>query len=247
MRLLTTEMHFSRPRLWPTVFSVPVVLLCLGLGFWQIQRLHWKRGLIAARHAAVIATPVPLPKTRAEAHRMEFRHVIAEGRFLNGKEILVYATAKDGESGYHVLTPLRERTGGIVFVNRGFVPTRLKDPRTRAAGEIAGPVRVTGLLRQFPAKRPGWFIPDNHPRQGEWFWLDRPAMIAEDGLADVAPFYIDADSSPVPGGWPRGGTTILTLPNHHLQYAITWFSLAGALVVIYVLYHRKPADSAQET
>lgn len=234
-------MRFPRPRLWPTVFTVPMLLLLLALGFWQIRRLHWKLGLIAERHAAVIATPLPLPETLAQARHLQFRHVFVEGRFLNDKEILLYATAKDGEAGYHVLTPLREADGGTVFVNRGFVPTRLKNRATRPAGEISGPVRITGLLRLFPAKRPGWFIPDNRPRQDQWYWLDRPAITAAVGLSHVSPFYIDADRSPIPGGWPRGGTTILTLPNHHLQYAITWFSLAAALVVIYVVYHLQAA------
>jgi surfeit locus 1 family protein len=63
-------------------------------------------------------------------------------------------------------------------------------------------------------------------------------MARQDAIVDPAPFYVDADTTPNPGGWPKGGITRLDLPNDHLQYAITWFSLAVALVVIYVLYHR---------
>ena len=64
-------------------------------------------------------------------------------------------------------------------------------------------------------------------------------MAVADGLANAAPFYIEADATPNPGGWPKGGVTPLALPNDHLQYAITWFSLAAALVVIYVVYHSR--------
>jgi surfeit locus 1 family protein len=64
-------------------------------------------------------------------------------------------------------------------------------------------------------------------------------MTAADGLRRVMPFYVDADATPNPGGWPQGGLTRVRLPNHHLQYALTWFSLAAALLVIYVLYHRQ--------
>jgi surfeit locus 1 family protein len=71
-----------------------------------------------------------------------------------------------------------------------------------------------------------------------------PAMAKAVGVPDTAPFYIDADKTPNPGGWPQGGVTNLELPNDHLQYAITWFSLAIALVVIYVLYHRKNSGAA---
>ena len=68
-------------------------------------------------------------------------------------------------------------------------------------------------------------------------------MAVAEQLNRVAPFYIDADTTPNPGGWPKGGVTRLELPNDHLQYAITWFSLAIALIVIYFLYHRRHARS----
>ena len=119
------------------------------------------------------------------------------------------------------------------------MPTNLRAPASRAAAPLAGTVHIRGLLRLPPAKKPSWFIPDNRPDLNYWFWIDLPAMAAADhlDLANFAPFYIDADASPNPGGWPQGGVTPLSLPDNHLQYAITWFSLAAALVVIYVVYH----------
>ena len=122
-----------RPQFWPTVFAVPIVLLCLGLGSWQIQRLHWKEGLIAERAAAVGRSARPCAADAAAARGMEFRHVTAEGVFLNDKEIFLGATSEGGVNGYQILTPLREPSGRIVFVDRGFVPAELKD-RAEAAG-----------------------------------------------------------------------------------------------------------------
>lgn len=232
-----------RPQLWPTIIAIPIVLLCLGLGSWQIQRLIWKEGLIAARSAAVAAAPVAAPRDAAEARGMEFHHVTDEGVFLNDKEIFLGATSEGGVNGYQVLTPLREAGGRIVFVDRGFVPAELKDRSKRMAGEPSGPVRIEGLLRLPPAGRPNWFLPDNRPDLNYWFWVDLPAMAAADKLDTVAPFYIDADATPNPGGWPQGGVTRLALPNNHLQYAITWFSLAVAMIVIYVLFHRRNAET----
>jgi surfeit locus 1 family protein len=232
-----------RPQFWPTVFSVPAVLVLLGLGAWQIQRLFWKEDLIAERAAAVAAPTVRAPQSLAQARRFEFHHVFDEGVFLHAKEIYLGASAGAGSIGYQVLTPLREASGRIVFVNRGYIPSNLKDPKKRAAGQIAGTVRVVGLLRLPPAGRPNWFLPDNRSDLNYWFWVDLPAMAKADKLDDVAPFYIDADATPNPGGWPQGGVTRLELPNHHLQYAITWFSLAVALIVIYLLYHRRRAGS----
>ena len=231
-----------RPKLWPTVVAVPIALLCLALGSWQIQRLHWKEGLIAARAAAVAAPAVPVPIDDAAARGLEFRHVTDGGVFRNDAEVFLAATSEGGANGYQIFTPLREKSGRIVFVNRGFVPAALKDRAQRIAGEPTGPVRIAGLLRLPPAGRPNWFLPDNRADLNEWFWIDLPAMAAADKLGHVASFYIDADATPNPGGWPRGGVTPLALPNNHRQYALTWFSLAVAMIVIYVLHHRRNAE-----
>jgi surfeit locus 1 family protein len=228
-----------RPLLWPTVFTAPMLLLLLALGSWQIERLFWKERLIAQREAAVAAAPVPVPQSSEDARGMEFRHATDEGVFLHDKEIFLGATSEAGGQGYQVLTPLLEPSGRIVFVNRGYIPAELKDPAKRAAGRISGTVRLQGLLRLPPGGRPVWFLPDNRPDLNYWFWVDLPAMSAANHIDRVAPFYIDADATPNPGGWPKGGVTRLVLPNNHLQYAITWFSLAVALIVIYVLYHRR--------
>jgi surfeit locus 1 family protein len=228
---------------WPTVFTVPIVLLCLGLGFWQVERLFWKRELIAQRQAAVAAPAVAAPRSPEEARSLEFHPVTDEGVFLHDREIFLGATSEAGRNGYQVLTPLQEAGWRIVFVNRGFIPAELKDPARRPDGQIAGAVQVHGLLRLAPADKPAWFLPDNRADLNYWFWVDLPAMAAADGLDRVEPFYIDADATPNPGGWPKGAITRLALPNDHLQYAITWFSLAVALIVIYFLYHRRNAGS----
>lgn len=228
-----------RPRLVPTLFTVPGVLILLGLGIWQVQRLQWKEGLIAQRDAAVAAAPIAPPQTLDAARAAQFRHVAADGVFQNGKEMFLAAASDEGQSGYQVLTPLAMTDGRVLFVNRGFISLELKDKAKRAAGEPEGKMHVVGLLRVPPAAKPSFFLPDNRPDLNLWFWIDLPAMAKAAGIADPVPFYVDADKTPNPGGWPKGGVTRLDLPNDHLQYAITWFSLAVALIVIYVLYHRR--------
>jgi surfeit locus 1 family protein len=236
-----------RPRLAPTVFTIAVVLSCAALGVWQLHRLDWKRALIAQRQAALTGSPVALPRTLADARALEFHPVVAEGVFQHDREIFLGAIGPQGAAGFDVLTPLRETDGSTVFINRGFVPTELKDPARRAAGQPGGPVRVAGLLRVPPDAKPGWFVPGNRPDLNYWFWIDLPAISAAAGLADAgghsaaAPFYLDADATPNPGGWPRGGGTPLALPNDHLQYALTWFALAAAALVIFLLSQRSTA------
>jgi surfeit locus 1 family protein len=94
-------------------------------------------------------------------------------------------------------------------------------------------------LLRLPKGKPSWLVPDNRPDLNYWFWVDLPAMAKADGLDDVAPFYIDGDATPNPGGWPQGGVTPLELPNNHLQYAITWFALAAGMLVIYIVSLRQ--------
>lgn len=225
---------------------MPAVLILIALGVWQVQRLHWKEGLIAQRDAAVAAPPIAPPQSFDAARSLEFHHIVAEGVFRNDKELYLAASSDSGEAGYQVVTPLVMSDGRTMFVNRGFVPSELKDPSKRAAGELTGTQRVVGLLRLPSQTKPSFFLPDNRPDLNLWFWVDLPAMAKAAGVADPVSFYVDADKTPNPGGWPKGGITRLDLPNDHLQYAITWFSLAVALIVIYVLYHRRDASSENE-
>lgn len=221
----------------PTLFTLFGMILLLGLGTWQLQRLKWKEGLIAARAAAMTGTPAPLPATLAAARALVYHRVRADGRFLNERELYLHAIAADGAAGYHIVTPLALDGGGGVLVDRGFVPEDMKSPSRRAAANAPGERSVTGVLR-LPEGR-GWFVPDNDPVRNEWFFIDLPAMAAAAHIGSVLPFYIEADATPNPGFYPIGGQTLIDLPNHHLQYAITWYALAAALVVFYVMIVRR--------
>jgi surfeit locus 1 family protein len=228
-----------RPAFWPTVTALPAFLVLLSLGFWQLERLHWKNGLIAARMAALTAPAAALPTDPAVASGMEFRRIRAEGEFLHDHEFFLGASNAGGTTGYQVVTPLRVAGGALLLVNRGWIDADLKDPMKRAAGEIAGPVTIEGLLRLPPKQRPNWFVPDNRCDINYWFWIDVAAMAQCGGLDGVLPFTVDAGPAPSPGGWPKGGITRTELPNDHLQYAITWFALAAGLAIVYVVFHRQ--------
>jgi len=144
---------------------------------------------------------------------------------------------------------LMKPEGGLppVFVNRGWVPDTLKDPSKRAAGQIAGPVTITGLIR-LPEHK-GWFTPDNDYSGNRWFSRDLDAMqwgpegppsplqFTTEKKQAYAPFSIDADALPENlGGWPRGGTTVIDIPNSHLQYIVTWYGLALTLICVFAVF-----------
>ena len=222
-----------------TVASAAAFLILIGLGVWQIERLHWKEGLIAERRAAVSAPPAAVPSTLEAARPLEFHRVEAKGRFLHDREILVHGIEREhGDAGYLVMTPFRLDDGAVVLVERGWVPPERREPATRAQGNPPGEVAVDGLLRLAPEK-PSWFTPANDPARGEWFWIDLPALARAAGVPETLPFYVEAGPAPNSGGLPVGGQTNTSLPNDHLQYAITWFSLAGILAVFYVMLLRR--------
>jgi surfeit locus 1 family protein len=243
-----TAQNFSRARLfWPTVSMLAALAILLSLGTWQMQRKAWKEGLIDAIAQRVTADPVPLDTAArrwTDGEDLEYLRVTARGRFHHDEERLLYAPGKDGP-GYHVFTPLETDAGRYLFVNRGFVPERLKDPASRVAGRPPGEVAITGLLRR-PAEQ-GWFTPANEPVRNLWFWRDLDGMAASALGRDASkalPFFLDEQprgapsSASSPDLWPRPGVTRLDLPNRHLEYALTWYGLAGALIAVYLAFAR---------
>jgi surfeit locus 1 family protein len=228
-----------RSLVWPSLWAGAGLVLLLGLGTWQLQRLQWKEALIAARDAGLHAEPVELPRTLEAAHALELHPVRVEGQFRNDRELYLNLESARGEAGFHIVTPFLLADGATLLVDRGFVPTDHKAPDTRAESEPQGIVSVTGLVRLPSEGKPSWFTPDNDPARNSWFYVDLAAMGKAAGVERVLPLYVDADASPNPGGLPQGGQTLTDLPNNHLQYAITWYALAVALVAIYIRFARR--------
>ena len=113
-----------RPTLWPTLFTVPALILLLGLGTWQVERLHWKEGLIATRTQRSSGPPIALPADNADPADYEFSKTRLSGHFLNDKEMYLAARSLNGNAGFHVVTPLVASDGSAILVDRGWYPTR---------------------------------------------------------------------------------------------------------------------------
>jgi len=224
-----------------TAFALAGLSVLIGLGLWQLERLKWKEGLIGQIEARSEGAPITLEEGIVIARNgrdPSYYRLRVEGRFHQAKERYLYAVS-EGRVGWHVITPLETADGDMVLVDRGFVPDSLKDPSSRARGQIENVVTVTGIVRAPEIQ--AIFTPDNEPEANRWFWRDLGGLARSmfpEGTIEVAPFFLEAEKSDVPGGWPEGDQTRLELPNSHLQYAITWFLLAVALVVIYAVYVR---------
>ena len=211
-------------------FAAAALIAALGLaalGVWQIERRAWKHELVAAvdarLHAPPVAAPGPDRWARVNAKDDAYRRVTASGTFRHDRETLIQAVTERG-AGYWVITPL-ETPGFTLLVNRGFVPKDRREAKTRAAGNVAGPVTVTGLLRV--TEPGGAFLRSNDPAADRWFSRDVAAIAEAKGLGRSAPYFVDADAAANPGGYPVGGLTVVRFRDHHMVYALTWFALAA--------------------
>ena len=232
-----------RSLLAPGVAAFAAFLVLIGLGTWQLQRKAWKEGLIATLSERLAASPAPLPDRAQwpalDRERLEFTRVVFPAEFLHDREALVYSvgsTLRAGAAtgpGYAVFAPARLANGGTVFVNRGFVPNPLRDPARRAAGQITGPVEIVGVMRWPDAA--STFTPAPDPGKNLWYARD-PGAIAAAKQIEAAPFYIEQEGPTPAGGWPQPARLQPTLPNSHLQYVITWYGLAGALLAVFAVW-----------
>lgn len=235
--------------LWPTVMTLVSLVVLVSLGNWQMSRKAWKDALVQRIAARVQAEPVGLDAVKGgytASHpegteaALEYTRLRVTGRFRHDREQFIYAPHPKLGPGYHVLTPLEiaGREPQYLLVNRGYISEAVKDRAKRAAGLPAGETTVTGLVRLSGEK--GGFTPPNEPEKHLWYWRDIPELARAalpDKTAAVLPFVLDAETEPAnPGGWPKGGVTEVKLPNRHLEYALTWYGLAAALLAVYGVY-----------
>ncbi len=215
-----------RPALAALILSMTTILL-VGLGIWQIERRTSKLELIASVdrrvHASPTSAPGPAEWPRLNARDDAYRHVSLSGHFLQGYQTLVQAVTERGP-GYWVLVPFETDAGFRLLINRGYVT-----PEQAAAGAAAhrpptGDVAIAGLLRM--SEPGGAFLRANHPADDRWYSRDVAEIAAAQGLGAIAPYFVDADASASPASVPVGGLTVISFPNNHLVYALTWFGLA---------------------
>jgi surfeit locus 1 family protein len=245
------------------VCAVLVTVVLLALGTWQVQRLQWKLDLIARVDARVHAEPVPAPGPSAwasvAAASDEYRHVSLTGTYLPEFSTKVQATTERG-SGYWVLTPMCMANGSIVIVNRGFIALDAA-PRLPDGGSTAGagacvaaagraPATINGLLRI--SETSGAYLRRNDPVNNRWYARDVHAIAMARGLdgTSVAPYFVDAAAGQENEGAdealrPVGGLTVISFPNNHLVYALTWYALAVMMIaaLVWVIRDERRAHS----
>jgi cytochrome oxidase assembly protein ShyY1 len=223
----------------PGILALTGFIVLLGLGTWQIERKAWKENLIETLAVRLNSEPAELPKPadwpQLSPESAEFRRVRLTANFSRSNDALVYTNGsalRDDVKGigYFVFSPAKLANGRTVVINRGFAADRNYP-------QAEGPQEIVGVLR-WP-ENPSLFVPDRDSSGATWFVRDHLAMARTLGWGDVAPFYIEQEGPVPPGGTPHPSALKVRLRNEHLQYAITWYSLAGVLAVMWVLWVRR--------
>lgn len=209
-----------------------------SLGIWQIQRLTWKNNLIARVNERVHLPPRPAPSKEEwpviTAVCCDYIPVHVTGCFLHDKETFVNALTVYG-SGYWVLTPFEMEDGSIIIINRGFIPMDKKQKVMLTANQIKVKVTISGIMRM--EEKNGFYPRRNDPAADIWYTRELSAIAKARGLSEVAPYFIDANTAPSIKNTPTpiSGLTVITFPNNHLTYAVTWFALAGGILLTSIL------------
>lgn len=215
----------------PLIMTILGVLVLCALGTWQVKRLSWKEGVISRIEDRARQEPVAVDIIIPEQD-LDYVHARLTGTFLSDHIFHLRPRVHDGKTGVHVLVPFRLMpVREIVFVNLGWAPEDVSDDSV-----VSGVGQITGVLRKWDREKPA-FAPDNNPAKGEWYWPDLSAMSTQAGLSMVVPYILYLDKG-AKENYPVGGQLALNPPNNHLGYAVFWFSMAGLLILFYLLYHR---------
>jgi len=220
-----------RPLLLVLAAALPALAILFGLGWWQLQRLHWKNGIIAAIAASEAGPAVPLGPNPAA-----FTKVRVEGVFRHDLEALVGLEVRGPVLGADLLVPLERAGQPALLVDRGWVPI---DRGDRPVSHPQGEITVIGFIH--PGDRPGLFSAADDTAGRRFYTFNPPVIGAALGLPNVAPFALVA-LGPGDGTLPDPAHTLPRPANNHLGYVVTWWGLGVALlgVLLAVALRRRP-------
>jgi surfeit locus 1 family protein len=215
------------------------VAILLGLGAWQLQRLKWKEDLLARVAALQHAPARPIGEVLT-AQDSGYTRVAFDCPGIEGRPRARLFGVQDGQAGYRMMVACPAGADSSVLVDLGFAPDTTADCLDKPVRPRNG--SYTGILR--PPDPKSFVTPPDQPAQRLWYWRDLPSMAKALGAGTPAAYFVALEPGPQNAGW--GGCLTqqpvpANIPNRHLEYAITWFGLAAALVGVYVasLFRRR--------
>ena len=214
---------FSRRLLWPALAGLPVLIILLGLGTWQAQRLVWKTDLLARIAAAEAAPPAPFSDPPAPYAKLE-----ALGRFDHAREALLGVEIRANRMGARLVVPFLRDSGPPLLVDRGWVPL----DELAGLPRPEGPQRIMGYVRFGEAA--GRFAAQDDIAGRRFYHHDPVAIGTALGVAGMAPYGLVLLGQP--GKLPEPAQTLPRPRNNHLGYAITWYGLALSLIGVFAAF-----------
>ncbi|PQV57399.1 surfeit locus 1 family protein [Defluviimonas denitrificans] len=206
-----------RRYIFPVLLGLVGIAILLSLGFWQVRRLAWKEALLADINARIGGSPVQIATlTAPDPARDQYQPVSVEGR-TTGQELLVLSGKKGQGAGFEVIDAFETPEGRRVLLDRGFIPEDMRDTARPA-------IRVTGTGNLLWPNDSDSYTPPPDAKTGLWFARDVAGMAKTLGTEPLL-IVLKASEGDLQGVGPRPVDTS-AIPNDHLNYAITWFSLA---------------------
>ena len=208
-----------------SVFVIFFILVFISLGSWQIIRLNWKNNLILEIETSLTKPPVKL----SESNATNFLKIKTSGSIDFDKQIYLYNLNEKGTPGFEVINPLIINNKNYL-INRGWIPFEKKDSKEIYEFDE---VNIVGTLKL--QGRKNIFKPDNDIKENYWFSLDREDILEFTGKKfSNYIIYLDGNYQS-----PKPKKITANISNNHKKYAITWFSLAISILLLYLYFRRK--------
>ena len=207
------------------VFVFLFITLFCALGTWQLYRLQWKQDLINDIKKGLESVPILYTSDLNK----NYQRVKLSGEYIFKKQIYLYSLNQKGAPGYDVITPFQTTNKENVLINRGWIQ---KDKKNNLP-MISTLTDITGMLRM--ANRRNIFTPENDIKENIWFYLNSEDIEKSTGMK-FSKYIVYLEDKNIKIPQPKKIT--IDLPNNHLKYAITWYSISIS-ILLYYLYFRK--------
>jgi len=197
----------------------------LSLGSWQLYRLNWKLDLISEIENSLKIKPVKLSKS----NNKNYLRIKTAGTVDFDKQIYLYNLNNSGKPGFEVINPILIGNENYL-INRGWIPFDKKD---KAEINLINTNRIIGTLKK--QSKANSFKPENDIEKNYWFTLDRDDIFSYTGKKfSKYIIYINGDYKT-----PEPKVITANISNNHKKYAITWFSMAISILLIYLYFRKK--------
>ena len=208
-----------------SIFVYSFILIFISLGIWQLYRLEWKLNLISEINNAISSEPIQFNTNNIK----NFQKVSFNGKIDNEKIIYLYNLNEEGEPGFDIINPINIENKNFL-INRGWV--KMKD---KNKAFLSNKENFIGILKE--KSKASYFKPENDLANNYWFKLDDKDLTKYTGLifSNYIIYLTDSNSTNI----PKPKNISANLSNNHLKYALTWFSLAVSIFLIYLYFRKK--------